>query len=139
MLTGRRELVLAKENHANRPAGDHGTHVHRQRTSRLHSYHPCTDVRSANDPDPSLSVPTPKSPTDSQAPYLFSTVWSLVKPWLDEATVRKIHILGKNYKSELTQYIDPANLPTELGGTCKCVGGCSLSDAGPWNKGVQRA
>ncbi|WVF71730.1 hypothetical protein IAT40_006538 [Kwoniella sp. CBS 6097] len=67
------------------------------------------------------------------APYLFSTVWSLIKPWLDEATVRKIHILGKNYKSELTQYIDPANLPSDLGGTCKCAGGCSLSDAGPWN------
>ena len=73
----------------------------------------------------------------SQAPYLFSTVWSLVKPWLDEATVRKIHILGKGYKTELQQYIDPANLPAELGGTCKCVGGCSLSDAGPWNKVAQ--
>ncbi|WVR07260.1 hypothetical protein IAU60_004301 [Kwoniella sp. DSM 27419] len=67
------------------------------------------------------------------APYLFSTVWSLIKPWLDEATVRKIHILGKGYKTELQQYIDPANLPTELGGTCKCAGGCSMSDAGPWN------
>ncbi|WWC89588.1 uncharacterized protein L201_004513 [Kwoniella dendrophila CBS 6074] len=67
------------------------------------------------------------------APYLFSTVWSLIKPWLDEATVKKIHILGKNYKTELLQYIDQENLPSDLGGTCKCPGGCSLSDAGPWN------
>jgi hypothetical protein len=69
-----------------------------------------------------------------QAPYLFSTVWSLVKPWLDEATVRKIHILGKNYKSELQTYIAPENLPKDLGGSCTCPGGCSMSDAGPWNK-----
>ncbi|GFZ44229.1 Phosphatidylinositol/phosphatidylcholine transfer protein, partial [Saitozyma sp. JCM 24511] len=71
------------------------------------------------------------------APYLFSTVWSLIKPWLDEATVRKIHILGKNYKQELQQYITPENLPKDLGGTCACAGGCSLSDAGPWNKVAQ--
>ncbi|OWZ69926.1 hypothetical protein AYX14_04708 [Cryptococcus neoformans] len=51
------------------------------------------------------------------APYLFSTVWSLIKPWLDEATVRKIHILGKSYKAELQQYISAENLPVELGGT----------------------
>ncbi|KAL7421514.1 cytosolic factor, phosphatidylinositol/phosphatidylcholine transfer protein [Cryptotrichosporon argae] len=68
------------------------------------------------------------------APYLFSTVWSLIKPWLDEATVRKIHILGKGYKAELSTYIDPDALPADLGGNCKCAGGCSLSDAGPWNK-----
>jgi len=68
------------------------------------------------------------------APYLFSTVWSLIKPWLDEATVRKIHILGKNYKTELSTYIDPANLPKDLGGSCNCPGGCQMSDAGPWNK-----
>lgn len=67
------------------------------------------------------------------APYLFSTVWSLIKPWLDEATVRKIHILGKNYKAELSTYIDPAHLPADLGGSCKCQGGCSMSNAGPWN------
>lgn len=73
------------------------------------------------------------------APYLFSTVWSLIKPWLDEATVRKIHILGKSYKAELQEYISAENLPVELGGTCKCPGGCNLSDAGPWNKAAEGA
>nr|ODN74966.1 Sec14 cytosolic factor [Cryptococcus depauperatus CBS 7841] len=67
------------------------------------------------------------------APYLFSTVWSLIKPWLDEATVRKIHILGRNYKTELVQFIPEENLPQDLGGKCACLGGCELSDAGPWN------
>ncbi len=71
-----------------------------------------------------------------QAPYLFSTVWSLIKPWLDEATVRKIHILGKGYKTELLTYIDPSQLPADLGGSCHCKGGCNMSDAGPWNKHV---
>ncbi|ORY21908.1 CRAL-TRIO domain-containing protein [Naematelia encephala] len=67
------------------------------------------------------------------APYLFSTIWSLIKPWLDEATVRKIHILGKGYKAELLKYIPETSLPTDLGGVCKCPGGCTTSDAGPWN------
>lgn len=73
------------------------------------------------------------------APYLFSTVWSLVKPWLDEATVRKIHILGRNYKTELQEYIPKENLPADLGGSCNCAGGCSMSDAGPWNLGAKQA
>lgn len=68
------------------------------------------------------------------APYLFSTVWSLVKPWLDEVTVAKISILGKNYKQELIKQIPEENLPTDLGGKCQCPQGCSMSDAGPWNK-----
>ncbi|KAI5449867.1 cytosolic factor, phosphatidylinositol/phosphatidylcholine transfer protein [Naganishia albida] len=67
------------------------------------------------------------------APYLFSTVWSLIKPWLDEVTVSKISILGKNYQSELLKQIPAENLPTDFGGKCACAGGCSLSDAGPWN------
>lgn len=71
------------------------------------------------------------------APYLFSTVWSLIKPWLDEATVRKIHILGKNPQKELSNYIDPSALPAELGGSCHCAQGCSTSDAGPWNPTAQ--
>lgn len=67
------------------------------------------------------------------APWAFSAVWSVVKPWLDEVTVAKISILGSNYKKDLLQQIDEENLPKILGGTCECEGGCSLSDAGPWN------
>ena len=52
---------------------------------------------------------------------------------LDEATVAKIDILGSGYKDKLLAQIPAESLPKEFGGTCQCPGGCSLSDAGPWN------
>jgi len=66
------------------------------------------------------------------APWAFSAVWSVVKPWLDPVTVAKINILGSGYKETLLQQIPEENLPKEFGGKCQCPGGCSLSDAGPW-------
>jgi hypothetical protein len=67
------------------------------------------------------------------APWTFSTVWTLVKPWLDEVTVKKIEISRDGNVKGLLQYIDEENLPKELGGKCSCPGGCDKSDAGPWN------
>lgn len=67
------------------------------------------------------------------APWTFSAVWAVIKPWLDEVTVAKIDILSGNYKDSLLKQIDEENLPEILGGKCSCKGGCSLSDAGPWN------
>lgn len=67
------------------------------------------------------------------APWAFSAVWSVIKPWLDEVTVKKIDILGSGYKETLLKQIPVENLPKEFGGSCECAGGCSLSDAGPWN------
>ena len=67
------------------------------------------------------------------APWAFGAVWSLIKPWLDEATVAKIDILGSGYKDKLLEQIPKENLPKEFGGLCDCPSGCSLSDAGPWN------
>lgn len=68
------------------------------------------------------------------APWGFSTVWSVVKGWLDPVTVAKINILGSGYKSELLKQIPAENLPKEFGGTCECAGGCENSDAGPWRE-----
>ncbi|KAG6874021.1 hypothetical protein C0995_007978 [Termitomyces sp. Mi166 len=68
------------------------------------------------------------------APWAFSAVWSIVKPWLDPVTVAKINILGSSYKDELFAQIPRENLPRQFGGTCDCPGGCSLSDVGPWNQ-----
>ncbi|KAF5356662.1 hypothetical protein D9757_013142 [Collybiopsis confluens] len=68
------------------------------------------------------------------APWLFSGVWSVIKPWLDEVTVKKIDILGKDYQGALLDQIPAENLPKELGGTCSCANGCSLSDEGPWTE-----
>ena len=67
------------------------------------------------------------------APFVFSTMWSFVKPWLDATTAAKIDILGSTYKDKLLAQIDADNLPKEFGGNCECHGGCSLSYAGPWN------
>ncbi|KAJ7130772.1 CRAL-TRIO domain-containing protein [Mycena crocata] len=69
------------------------------------------------------------------APWAFTAVWAAIKPWLDEVTVSKVHIVGgpSAYRPLLLAQIDKASLPREFGGECACVGGCSLSDVGPWN------
>ena len=66
------------------------------------------------------------------APWGFSTVWTIVKRWLDPVTVSKISILGSSYQAELLKQIPKENLPSKFGGECRCEGGCELSDAGPW-------
>jgi len=58
------------------------------------------------------------------APWIFPTFWRMCRVWLDANTVKKINVLGKNYKKELVKHIDPVHLPEEYGGTCKCPGGC---------------
>ncbi|RXW19321.1 hypothetical protein EST38_g6549 [Candolleomyces aberdarensis] len=67
------------------------------------------------------------------APWAFTAVWSVIKGWLDPVTVAKIQILGGSYQAELLKQIEPQNLPKVFGGQCECAGGCSMSDAGPWN------
>ncbi|KAK4046415.1 cytosolic factor, phosphatidylinositol/phosphatidylcholine transfer protein [Microbotryomycetes sp. JL201] len=67
------------------------------------------------------------------APWAFSTAWSVVKGWLDPVSVSKISIIGSSYKDELLKQVPEENLPSFLGGTCKCPEGCSMSDAGPWS------
>jgi hypothetical protein len=68
------------------------------------------------------------------APWGFSTVFSVVKGWLDPITVEKIHILGGGYQKELLAQVPAENLPKAFGGTCQCPGegGCMMSDEGPW-------
>lgn len=65
------------------------------------------------------------------APWGFSGVFSAVKRFLDPVTVAKIHILGSSYQKELFEQVPKENLPSEFGGTCRCPGGCALSDEGP--------
>jgi len=63
--------------------------------------------------------------------WMFTTIWTVIKGWLDPATVAKISITNSN--DVLKQQIPLENLPVDLGGKCSCPGGCSLSDAGPWH------
>lgn len=66
------------------------------------------------------------------APWGFSTVFSVIKGFLDPVTVDKIHVLGSGYQKELLDQVPAENLPKRFGGTCDCAGGCEFSDAGPW-------
>jgi hypothetical protein len=68
------------------------------------------------------------------APWGFSSVFSAVKGFLDPVTVSKIHVLGSGYQKELLSQVPAENLPVEFGGSCKCEGGCELSDMGPWKE-----
>ncbi|EJF61053.1 CRAL/TRIO domain-containing protein [Dichomitus squalens LYAD-421 SS1] len=49
-------------------------------------------------------------------PSFFPTVWGWVKPWFDEGTRRKVHILGKDAGPALCTLIDPKDLPKTYGG-----------------------
>ena len=66
------------------------------------------------------------------APWGFSSVFSVVKGFLDPVTVQKIHVLGGGYQTELLNQVPKENLPKMFGGACACEGGCALSDMGPW-------
>ena len=69
-------------------------------------------------------------------PWIFRSVWAVIKPWLGERTQSKITLLGADYKEELLKHIDADKLPAEYGGTCTCnaTGGCFAEPGeGPWN------
>jgi len=66
------------------------------------------------------------------APWGFSSVFSLIKRFLDPVTVNKIHVLGGSYEKELLSQVPKENLPKMFGGSCQCQGGCMFSDQGPW-------
>lgn len=53
------------------------------------------------------------------APKLFPVMWNIAKPFLEEETKKKIKILGKKYKEQILEYIDPNQLPVHWGGNCR--------------------
>lgn len=64
---------------------------------------------------------------------VFSVMWSLVKPFVDEKTRKKIHVYKDDFIGDLSKCIDMENIPSIIGGQCECQGGCINSDKGPWN------
>ena len=68
-------------------------------------------------------------------PFMFPAIWALIKPFVDEKTVRKVIIMGSDFKSVLLENVDAEILPDFLGGTCTCKEfgtNCMLSNIGPW-------
>lgn len=51
------------------------------------------------------------------APFIFTGIWAIIKGWLDPVTAQKMHVLGRNFKDTLLQYIEPDQLPVKYGGT----------------------
>lgn len=67
------------------------------------------------------------------ASSLFYLIWSIVKPFVDEKTRKKIFVFKNDYLEKLLEDVDRENLPKMLGGDCECEEGCLNSDKGPWN------
>jgi hypothetical protein len=68
--------------------------------------------------------------------FFFKALWTIVRGFIDEKTVKKIIIEKSKYKEKLLELIDEENLPSFLGGSCTCShidGGCLYADIGPWN------
>jgi hypothetical protein len=51
------------------------------------------------------------------APSMFSMAWALIKPFLPERSLKKISIMGSDYKDALLQYIAEDQLPVQYGGS----------------------
>jgi len=58
------------------------------------------------------------------APGIVTVAWNILSPILDHRTRAKVHILGADYAGALTKVVDPARLPSFLGGECECPEGC---------------
>ena len=56
------------------------------------------------------------------APFTFSILWALIKPWIDPVTVQKFQIIGSNYQDILKDKISEEYIPVEYGGTCESFG-----------------
>lgn len=66
----------------------------------------------------------------TNAPWVFTGIWAIVKTFLDEKTRKKIIMVGGKTTKELLKYIDEDQLAAFLGGKNQA----RLQDCiGPWN------
>lgn len=40
------------------------------------------------------------------APMMFTTIWTVIKVWLDEKTRAKVQLLGSSFKDKMLEYVD---------------------------------
>lgn len=67
-------------------------------------------------------------------PLLFRTIWKVLKRWMDKRTQEKIIVLGTKFREHLFELCPTDSIPAHFGGSCTCndMGGCAISNAGPW-------
>lgn len=53
------------------------------------------------------------------APFFFTAIWAVVKPWLDPMVMEKVQIVGGSYADTLKHFIDEDQIPEEYGGSRK--------------------
>ena len=65
------------------------------------------------------------------APWVFSGIWAVVKPWLPPRTLAKIEFYGKGpeFLAALKQFVDSDKIPSKYEGSAKL---CYGIDA-PWD------
>jgi hypothetical protein len=51
------------------------------------------------------------------APTVFTGIWKLIRLFVDDRTKAKIHVLGKDWQSEVSKQIDQKYWPSFMGGT----------------------
>ena len=51
------------------------------------------------------------------APWIFCSIWKIIKPLLDPVTASKAKVLGSNYFDSLLEAIDADQIPVEFGGS----------------------
>lgn len=52
------------------------------------------------------------------APWFFTTIWAMIKPWIDPVTAEKFIILGSDYIETLREHIDDSQIPPDFSGSC---------------------
>ena len=50
------------------------------------------------------------------APWLFNTVWWIIKGWLAQRTIEKVGVFGDSFLEHLQEEITMRNLPSQVGG-----------------------
>jgi len=51
-------------------------------------------------------------------PWVFTSIWYLIKGWIAAKTVAKVSLLGGSYMSEMLEDIAEENIPAMVGGKC---------------------
>ncbi|KAJ7515783.1 hypothetical protein O6H91_22G027700 [Diphasiastrum complanatum] len=64
-------------------------------------------------------------------PVAFWVVWEMLRPFINDRTQKKIRIHRGNGLEDLLNTIHAEDLPSFLGGRCRCPGGCEHALTGP--------